>query len=413
MDWLYNLFIQGYGTGIRLASTNNEKARKWLHGRKDWRKKLKEQLPEHADVVWFHAASLGEAEQGLPIIQALKRKYPHYHTLLTFFSPSGFEHFKGDPSVDQVFYLPLDTPGQARDFVRIANPRAAVFIKYEIWLNYLKALDQENISVILAPALFREDQFYFKSPFKGLFLPYLKKLHRILVQNQNSYDLLKKQGFDNVEVCGDTRIDRVLEIVKTPFEDDLVAEFCGDHTVLIAGSSWAPEENILAEVLPQFPKLKLILVPHDISPSHLENISRNFGTTNCEWYTSGTLQGNRQVLVINAIGKLSRLYRYGHIAVVGGGFGKGLHSTVEAAAYGMPVLFGPRHRNFVEPGEMIAHGCGFEIHDAGDLQKTLNELLSNMDNIRSVSDKARGYIHSRAGAVNRIFSVLEEVILSS
>ncbi len=411
MNWLYNLFIRTYGTGIRAASLRNIKARKWIEGRENWRTKLRELLPRsEQSKIWFHAASLGEAEQGLPVIQAVKKAYPHHFILLTFFSPSGYEHFADNPAVDGVFYLPLDTPAQAADFVSILKPEAAVFIKYEIWLNYFKALEKQNVPVVLAPAIFRPDQFYFKAPFRSVFLPLLKRLHCILVQNEASLKLLQSKGFSNVKICGDTRVDRVLELAHSPFEDVLTARFVKGCTTLIAGSSWPEEEEILARLLPKFPELRLILAPHDISPAHLKAIEQTFGAANCEWYSSGKLTGNRQVLVVDTIGKLSRLYRYGQIAFVGGGFGKGVHSTIEAAAYGMPVLFGPKHQNFMEPKDMIGHGFGFEVHNFEDVYRTVKLLLSQPEKRCQLSQQAIAYLSSCSGAVDKIFSVLKMII---
>ncbi|MGB0176666.1 MAG: 3-deoxy-D-manno-octulosonic acid transferase, partial [Owenweeksia sp.] len=351
-----------------------------------------------------------EAEQGLPIMQEAKKTHPDHFLLLTFFSPSGYEHFAGNPAVDAVFYLPLDTPKQADDFVSILRPEAVVFIKYEIWLNYFRALEKNKIPTILAPAIFRPGQFYFKKPFRSVFLPVLKRLHRIMVQNESSLVLLQKEGFTNVEVCGDTRVDRVLELTETPFEDELVSAFCKGHTVLIVGSSWPEEEEMLRSILPHFPHLRVILAPHDIGVDHLQGISSTFGSDNCEWYTSGNLLDNRQVLVVDTIGKLSRLYRFADMAFIGGGFGKGVHSTIEAAAYGIPVLFGPNHHSFVEPGDMIRNGFGFEVGSPDELRRILHELVTQPQKLKDLSDRAQQFIRSRSGAVHNIFSVLDKII---
>ncbi len=410
MAWLYNLLIKGYGTAIKAASLRNVKAQKWVEGRQNWPPKLKALLPSHPKRIWFHAASLGEAEQGLPVIQKLKKAYPDHFILLTFFSPSGYEHFPPHPAVDATFYLPLDTPENARQWVTLLQPEVVVFIKYEIWLNYFKALTEADIPTLIAPALFRPGQFYFKAPFRAVFLPVLKKLYRIMVQTEQSAHFLQQQEFNNVVVCGDTRVDRVLEIVNTPYEDPLAEAFSSGHTVLVVGSSWPQEEKLLAEALPHFPDLKVILAPHDVGEAHIGEILQRYGPENCERYSSGKLQGNRQLLIIDTIGKLSRLYRYGDMAWIGGGMGKGVHSTLEAAAYGMPVFFGPKHQSFVEPGLMLKQGVAFEIRDLKQLIASICNLISDQNLLADLSAKIRAFTRSRAGATEQIFEVVSKTL---
>lgn len=411
MRWLYNTAIKAYGTGIQTASFFHPKARQWVKGRSQWRERLEDALKPSKQWLWFHAASLGEAEQGLPLMEGLKKLYPEKRILLTFFSPSGYEHFPPHPAVDRTFYLPLDTVRASRDFVEILRPELAVFIKYEVWLNFFRALQRTEVPTVLAPALFRSDQFYFKAPMNSVFLPVLRKLNHILVQNQASKEVLETHGFANVTVCGDTRADRVLDLARSSFSDPLIARFCQDHYILILGSSWPEEEKILADLLTEAPDtMRFIMAPHLINPEHLQSIERLIGAHRCEWYSSGRLQGQRSVLVLDTIGLLSRTYRYAHSALIGGGFGRGVHNTLEAAAYGLPVFFGPNHRDFVEPGEMIEKGFAFEITTIHKMKSLLFRMQEDHQWQEELSRKAKQYLSAKAGAVEVILEKLQQLL---
>jgi 3-deoxy-D-manno-octulosonic-acid transferase len=412
---IYNLLLKGYSLVILLASPFNAKAKNWIEGRKDWKLKLSSTLENQNEIIWFHAASLGEAEQGLPIIESLKKSFPNKKILLSFFSPSGFENFKKPKIIDFICYLPQDSRKNAKDFISIAKPELVVFIKYEIWVHYFNRLHNQNIPLILAPALFRKNQIYFKKPFSNFFLKTLKRVNHIFVQDENSFELLKQEGFNNISICGETRLDRVLNLSNEEFIDSSLDRFCGNNQkVLIVGSSWPEEEKMISSYTEKALNLKVILAPHDVSPAHLNEIRTTFSDSSISFYSEQSEElDKKQVLIIDNIGMLSRLYRYGDIAFIGGGYGAGLHSTVEAAAYGMPILFGPNHKKFIEPREMIMQGFGFEIQNQSNLELILSKLLTDEKFLKDTSQKAKEYVVSKSGASKIIHDYLFILISNS
>ncbi len=408
---LYNLGIRSYGASIKIARAFNDKARRWTEGRKNLFTELENTFSQKEAVLWFHAASLGEAEQGVPVIQMLKERFPEKKILLTFFSPSGMDHFKNHGLADHIFYLPLDTPANARKFLDAVNPELAFFIKYEIWPNFFKEIQKRNIPLIIAPAIFRKDQFYFKSPHRQFFLPILKKVDRILVQDENSKTLLQQNGIEQVEVCGDSRFDRVMQNVQMPFEDAVLEKFSNDEVILIGGSTWQPDEEILKNILDHNPGLKMIIAPHDISASNIKRVLNHFGEKRSFTYSAAPDSfEEKRVCIIDNIGMLSRLYRYGHIAYIGGAFGKGIHNSLEAAAYGLPLFFGPNHRNFIEPLQMIDEGFAFEIHNSKEMQTTISPILTDKSYLKTLQYKATQYVTKNAGAVEKIVKVAEQIM---
>ncbi len=408
---LYNLGIRSYGASIKIAQYFNAKAKSWVTGRKGLYRKLKETINQADEILWFHAASLGEAEQGVPIMQQLKKEFPQKKILLTFFSPSGMEHFKNNGLADYIFYLPLDTKANAKKFLNAVNPELAFFIKYEIWPNFFKQIQNRDIPLIIAPAIFRADQFYFKAPHKSFFLPILKEVNRILVQDENSKNVLTENGISNVDVCGDSRFDRVKQNVAAPFENDVLEQFSKNQKVLIGGSTWTQGEIILKEVLDQNPELKIILAPHNIRPENIQRILKLFGESHAFAYSKAptNLQDYR-VCIIDNIGLLSRLYRFGQMAYIGGAFGKGIHNSLEAAAYGFPLFFGPNHTSFIEPAEMMAEGFAFEIKTSADLQKALKPLLEDGHRLKQLQSKALQYVDGKAGAVDMIVGEVKALL---
>lgn len=408
MIYIYSLSLQLYQFAIRIASLFNPKARSWVKGRAGWRKRLSELLKDSDQVIWFHAASLGEAEQGLPVIEKLKKQKPQFKVLLTFFSPSGFENFNGNEAVDFSFYLPIDSKSNARDFIRIVNPKMAVFIKYEIWVHYFKQLAASQIPFYLTSALFRDNQVYFKKPYSKFFLPVLNKVKHIMVQNEPSKTLLEKHGLKRVSVCGETRIDRVLDLLNSKFNDAVIENFVADHKVLIAGSSWPIEEAMIKGAMDVLKGVKIILAPHDIGTPHISGIQKEFSNYATCLYSEGVENTkDKNILIIDNIGLLSRIYRFADVAFIGGGFGKGLHSTIEAAVYGLPVLFGPNHTSFLEPSEMKAAEAGFEITDQEQFEKVLFQLLNDEDYFQKRSEAAKSFVAAKAGAVDHILTKLQ------
>jgi 3-deoxy-D-manno-octulosonic-acid transferase len=401
MRLLYLLGIKGYTLGIHLAALFHPKARLWVDGRKSWRKKLKASITPGA-WIWFHAASLGEHESLKPIMEALHRQVPRHKLLLTFFSPSGYEVRKQDPLADVVCYLPMDSPANARDFVSIVNPRLVIFARYEFWLYYMQVLQQQQIPHVITAATFREGQFVM-GPLGGFIRRYMKQLACVFVQNDASLKLLRRHGFQNADFSGDTRVDRVWNIAQTPVDYPEIKAFCEGAQVLIAGSSWAPDE---AHFLPAWRKAshcKLIIAPHLVDPGNLRRLEKSLGVPALRWSQANVDNvGGYSVLIVDNIGHLSKLYRFGFMAFVGGGYTTGIHNILEAAAYGLPVCFGPNHRAFPEAEALMRAGSGFCIESPGDFEKVFMQLLKDDQALQKARNASFHYVQSQQGATQKI-----------
>lgn len=406
---LYTLGIRSYGLAIWIAQFWNIKAKSWIKGRENWANKIQDTLTSSQSIVWFHAASLGEAEQGVPIMKQLRAEFPEKKLLLTFFSPSGMEHFKNPGLADYLFYLPLDTSYNARKFLKIVNPDLAFFIKYEIWPNFFKEIQNQEIPLIIAPAIFRREQVYFKPPHSSFFLPILQRVDHILVQNEDSKTVLAEHGIVQASVCGDSRFERVKQNVAMPFENATLENFSRNQKVLIGGSTWSEDESIIKQLLDWNQDLKVILAPHDISASNIERIIRLFGSDKAfQLSTAEDAADKYQVCIVDSIGMLSRLYRFGQLAYIGGAFGKGIHNSLEAAAYGLPLFFGPRHTNFIEPQEMLDKGFAFEILNAQDLQKHFKPIYNSPERLKELKAHALKYVDQKTGAVTKIMTAIKQ-----
>jgi len=417
MRALYNFGILLYGLAIKLASIGNSKAKLWTSGRRNLFERLSETMKnDGSPLVWIHCASLGEFEQGRPLIEKIKSANPSVRILLTFFSPSGYEVRKKYPGADYVFYMPLDTPYNAQKFVEIVNPTMVIFVKYEFWLNHLEELKRRNIPHYLVSAIFRDDQIFFK-PRGRIFRNALENYTHVFTQDQNSLSLLKNINLKNVSIAGDTRFDRVHEIAKASKDILLTAAFVGKtDRVIVAGSTWNDDEKIL------FPCLKnhfvngwkMIIAPHEISEERLDGLESSLlknGITQDHIIrfsrASETSAAQAQVLVIDNIGMLSSLYRYGSVAFIGGGFGKSIHNTLEAAVYGIPVIFGPKYGKFNEALGLIDCKGGFGVHSSAELASTLDHLLNDED-FRITSGKFAGeFVNLKTGATKIILSGLK------
>jgi len=403
MKTLYSIGIFCYGILIFVASLFNEKAKLLCNGQHNAFKLLKEKVDPNAHYVWFHAASLGEFEQGRPVMEQLKRDQPDVKILLTFFSPSGYQVRKNYPGADIVSYLPLDIPGNAWYFVNMIKPSKAIFIKYEFWPNYLMALKDAKVPVYSISAIFRPEQVFFKSYGKW-YMNLLRTFEHIFVQDNISLILLERYQIKNASVCGDTRFDRVYDLFTQAKQLPLIEEFVKNTpNVIVAGSTWPKDEEILVRYLKLHPETKLILVPHEVHSSHIAGISgmldgkfiryseatpENVKTTNC--------------LVVDIIGILSSIYRYANVAYIGGGFGVGIHNTLEAAVYGIPVVFGPNYMKFREARELIAVGGAFSISDYSFLETKIDLLLKDNE-----AGKIAGeYVKQNTGATEKICRVL-------
>lgn len=409
MRFVYTLFISIYGFGLQIASLFNPKAKQWIQGRKALFTRLEKALERNnKPLIWIHAASLGEFEQGRPIIEALKAKHPEYGILLTFFSPSGYEVRKNYELADYVFYLPLDTPKNAKQFLAIAHIKLAVFIKYEYWYNYLNALQKNKIPVVFVSAIFRQKQPFFQV-YGSWFLNHLKKVDWFFVQTQESLALLHKKGIENASLSGDTRFDRVAAIAKLAKPNPLVALFKGESKLFLAGSSWPKDEALIYPLLQNFPDVKIIFAPHQIDIKHITDIKKQ-----CDgkaiFYSEANkenIQG-KQVLIIDNFGLLSSLYRYADFTLIGGGFGVGIHNTLEAATFGMPIFIGPNYEKFQEAKDLVNLHTIFVVEDTESLQNRLEYFISNPEKRLEKGQKARAYIQAKIGASQHILETLEE-----
>lgn len=361
-------------------------------------------------LVWIHCASLGEFEQGRPIIERLRKEFTDYKILLTFFSPSGYEVRKNYPGADYVFYLPFDTPNNARKWVEVTRPSLAIFVKYEFWYNYSEELRKANIPLISASAIFREDQVFFRnigSPMRSV----LRNFSHFFVQNQTSAKLLQSIGINNVTVAGDTRFDRVYEITSSK-ERILVAEqFKGDEKVMVAGSCWAEDMEVLAAFITETP-IKFIIAPHEISETFLSEIERSIvgKTVRFSKASNEAELESAKVLLIDNVGMLSKLYRYGEFAYVGGAFGKGLHNILEAACYGIPVFFGNKnYQKFNEARELIMLGGAFEVNDFADLRGKY-EMVNTPENFMLACEVTRNYVLNNLGATDKVVQYCRTVL---
>lgn len=405
MAVMYDLGIAAYTAGIRLAAPFHAKARLWVRGRKGVRGKIREIAAEKGRLVWFHAASLGEFEQGRPVMEALKRQEPETRILLTFFSPSGYEVRKNYSGADYILYLPADTPSNARFFVQTLQPAAAVFIKYEFWYNYLNELHRRCIPTYLISAIFRKEQPFFKS-WGGLHRRMLGYFTRLFVQDSGSVRLLASIGVQQAEQTGDTRFDRVKQIAADALRIEQVEQFLNGAPALVCGSTWGPDEELLLAYMNDYSgPYKLIIAPHEIHESRLRSILDKCRKPAVRFsrYIAGE---NADVLIIDCIGLLSSVYRYGKIAYIGGGFGAGIHNTPEAAVYGIPVLFGPKFGKFREAVELKERGGAFSIRTAGELKELLDTLTAS-DPIREAAGRRAGeYVNSQLGATAVIVRAL-------
>ncbi len=408
MRFLYDLGILIYGLLLRVFALFNAKAKLLLNGRKDLLQRIEQTVEKDQEYIWFHFASLGEFEQGRAVMEQIKIRYPNEKIIVTFFSPSGYEIRKNTALADYVFYLPADTPRNSRRFLDLINPKFAVFTKYEYWYHYFKELNKRKIRLLMISAIFRENQVFFKQ-YGGFFRSILKNVSFFFTQNNESVHMLKWIGITNAGLAGDTRFDRVVELPKQHKDIPEVQRFVGKDSVLVAGSTWQPDEILLKDLLEKNKDLKAIIAPHEIHQEHIDQILKLFPHallfSKFNTYTDQQIAASRQ-LIIDNIGMLSSLYYYGRIAYIGGGFGVGIHNTLEAATYGMPVIFGPKYEKFQEAIDLLEIGAGFSIAN----EKELNEVyqaLSNSEKLLKASLAAKNYVQQRSGATQIIMKYLE------
>ena len=415
---VYNIVIYFVLWGIAIASLFNEKVRKMWRGEREAFKILKQKVDPNAKYIWFHAASLGEFEQGRPLMERIRKEYPQYKILLTFYSPSGYEVRKNYEGADIICYMPVDTRLNAIRFLRLVRPVMAFFIKYEFWSNFLHILKHRNIPTYSVSSIFREDQVFFKWYGRN-YAGVLKCFTRFFVQNEESKRLLEGIGIKDVDVVGDTRFDRVLQIKEAAkqlpiceaFRTGVASSQSADvpHTdfkVFVAGSSWPPDENIFIPFFNEHKDWRLLIAPHVIAEEHLKLILSLIKDKKVVRYTQTTPEeaADADVLIIDCFGLLSSMYNYGDVAYIGGGFGVGIHNTLEAAVWNMPVIFGPNNKKFQEAQGLLKSGGGFEINTYEDFSGLMNSLMNDEAFLKQAGDKAGTFVAHLAGATDKVLA---------
>ena len=408
MRFLYNSGLIVFRLLLIMASPFNTKAKLWINGRRDILNKISECVKENEKRIWIHVSSLGEFEQGRPVLETIKKDYPAYKIFLTFFSPSGYELRKNYELADYVFYLPNDTLGNAKKFVDLVHPEMVLFIKYEYWYNYLNILKTKNIPVYMASSIFREDHIFFKW-YGGWYRQMLKTISYFFVQNQKSKELLNDLGFQNVTVSGDTRFDRVYEISLQTTNFPLIKKFKNQNSILIAGSTWKPDEEILINYINSDENdWKYIIAPHEIHQQNINRIESSLQKKTVRYSQADNVDINTyKVLIIDNVGILSSLYQYGDVAYIGGGFNTGIHNILEAATFGLPVIFGPDYSDFQEARDLLKIGGAYTINNQDDFNKITEKLITNHQLTKEKGGICKNYIEQNTGAtaalINHIF----------
>lgn len=407
---LYNILIYIVGFFLRIIALFNKKLKLFVDGRKEVFIKLKNEISTNDKVIWIHCASLGEFEQGRPIIEKLKIKYPTYKIVLTFFSPSGYEVRKNYKGADVICYLPLDTKSNAQKFIELTHPTLAIFVKYEFWPNILKELKNQQIDTILVSGIFRENQVFFKGVGSWM-RKSLSGFSYFFVQDDNSKNLLNSIGFSNVEKSGDTRFDRVFEITQQANQLDFMSEFKGNHLLLVCGSTWKEDEDLLVQYInnSELKNQKFIFAPHNIKQKEIEELQQRINKK-VVLYSDKSNQNlaDAQVLIIDAIGFLTKVYNYADVAYVGGAFSTGLHNVLEPATFGIPIIIGPEYQKFKEAVDLVDLGGIISIKNQKELNSELNELFLYSE-IRTMKGKvSKDFITNNVGATKMILTYLDK-----
>ncbi|OFX20370.1 MAG: 3-deoxy-D-manno-octulosonic acid transferase [Bacteroidetes bacterium GWA2_31_9b] len=412
MLFFYRIAIGFYYFIIILSSPFNVKAKQWLNGRKKLLHKIKSSVNPEEKKAWFHCASLGEFEQGRPLIESFREKYPDYKILLTFYSPSGFEIRKNYEKADYIFYLPLDTPANAKKFLVLTKPDIVFFIKYEFWYYFIREIGKRKIPLYLVSGIFREKQIFFKWYGKSFRL-LLKNFSHFFIQNKVSENLLRSIGFTNITITGDTRFDRVYSIAKQSKNLPLIEKFKQNIPVLILGSSWQPDEELVVKYFNETDiKFKLIIAPHEVTNENINRIVKSINPNKIILKYSQANDSNIElsdVLIIDSIGLLSSLYKYGNIAYIGGGFGKGIHNILEAATFGLLVVFGPNYKKFKEAVDLVNIGAAITINNFTDFKSTIDIFLNSPKQIEEKGNSSALYVNQNKGATLNIIDSLRLV----
>jgi len=418
LNLLYNFLIHAYSFTISIIVPFNSKAKFWVEGRKNIFERLGSTSLTNrgsTSLVWFHCASLGEFEQGRPVIEAFRVKYPAYKILVTFFSPSGYEIRKNYTGADFIFYLPADTPQNAKKFIEIVKPSIVFFVKYEFWRNYLTELEKQHIPVISFSAIFRPNQLFFKS-YGGFYREILTKFKHVLVQNQESFDLLKSIDIQQITLAGDTRFDRVKQIVDAKKDIPIAERFKANRQILMVGSAWQTDMEVLIplmNLLKNDSNLTFVIAPHELHREEINAWQKQIESKSICFseVKTDTKLIDYQVLIINNIGMLSSLYQYADFAFIGGSFGKGLHNILEAATFGMPILFGNKaYHKFQEAVDLVKQGGAYAIESTDDLGEILYDLRSNEVKKKKADKISQNYVLQNIGATEKVMQIVESIL---
>lgn len=409
MQLIYNFSIALYGFLIKIASLFSTKAQLWLTGRKAQETVINElAVTKKSNLrIWLHCASLGEFEQGRPLIEYIKQNHQDIEIILTFFSPSGYEVRKNYPKADHIFYLPIDAPKKAEWFIKAIKADLVIFIKYEFWFNYIQALKKEGATILLVSGIFRKNQHFFKV-YGSWFRKRLNQIDFFFLQNQESAKLLKNIGIDRFEVNGDTRFDQVFSIKNSNFQDEKIERFVKSEKVIVFGSSWNNEDQLALDLIESNQEVKIILAPHELNApktKHLLSLFKEKAQLYSELDSTNADQSN--VLILDTMGLLSKVYRYADIAVIGGGFGKGIHNTIEAAVYGIPVIFGPKFKKYHEAVQMVNLGAAFSIHSKEEFSNTIQQLLQDKVFYKNAAQAAANYCDENIKASSKVLQYLK------
>ena len=411
MNHIYNLIAQITWFFLKIVAFFHPKIKLFVQGRKDTFPILQKTIDKKKDVIWFHVASLGEFEQGLPVMEKIKAEYPTYQILISFFSPSGYEVKKNTPVADAVIYLPIDTLDNAKRFITSVNPKLAIFVKYEIWPNYLKVLGDHNIPTVLISSIFRKDQIFFKW-YGGIMRKALDTFTHFFVQDEKSVNLLKGIDLNNITLSGDTRFDRVAEILERDNKLPFMEQFKGNSPCFVAGSTWPEDEAIMLPFINETQSpLKFVLAPHNIKPEHITDLKKSITKKTLlysEWENNDPSQFD--VLIIDTIGLLTKIYSYSNIAYVGGAFATGLHNTLEPAVFGIPIIIGPDFSKFNEAKALVLKKGILVIKDRAEFDTTITQLLENPDYLRKTGQVNADYVNGNKGASIQIMAYVRTLL---
>lgn len=413
MNIIYNTFISLYGTGISVAASFNPKAKLWKSGRKNWKNKLKNAISTNDKVIWMHCSSLGEFEQGRPVMEKIRNEFPDHKLAVSFFSPSGYEIRKDYKGADYIFYLPLDTQKNAKNLIKFLHPEVLILVKYEYWYNLLNRLEKKKIPVIVISAVIKEDNLFFR-PFGSWFQKIIASINHFFVQDQDSKNLLESIGIRQVTISGDTRFDRVKEILASEPKLEFVEKFKSDKKLIVAGSTWSDDESILVNFInSKLPEnWKVIFAPHNIHEKEIKSLAEKIEKPVAIYTKSNASEIEKaQVLIVDTIGMLTKIYAYSDISYVGGGFTKtGVHNTLEPAVFGVPVIFGPNYEKYFEAIDLLENQGAIRFVDQFDFDEKMENLIEdNMERIRR-GDAAQNYIQQKPNSTALIMNYLNNLI---